>query len=100
MTTPASSLSSRAKLTSSSPLTKVELLIFRRQWLVAATQELGSERWRFSDPRKPVDIFMAPGDLAEEEVHGPATAQPEGGADALGNLDRFGDQLKLTSEAL
>jgi hypothetical protein len=43
---------------------------------------------------------MAPGDLAEEEVHGPATAQPEGGADALGNLDRFGDQLKLTSEAL
>ena len=67
---------------------------------VAATQELGSERWRFSDPRKPVDIFMAPGDLAEEEVHGPATAQPDGGADALGNLDRFGDQLKLTSEAL
>jgi hypothetical protein len=38
---------------------------------------------------------MAPGDLAEE---GPRPSQ-DGGADALGNLDRFGDQLKLTSEA-
>jgi hypothetical protein len=33
------------------------------------------------------------------KVHGPATAQQDGGADALGNLDRFGNQLKLTSEA-
>jgi hypothetical protein len=33
------------------------------------------------------------------KVHGPATTQPDGGGDAFGNLDRFGDQLKLTSEA-